>query len=74
MSSLVIGLKPLSQRITVPSLDPVAYPSLLPCMVNIAPCNDSTFTNMEIIINIQILNTSFIHFLWHQLRESGNSL
>ena len=37
MSSFVIGLKSLSHRITVPSFDPVAYPSLLLCIVKIAP-------------------------------------
>lgn len=37
MSSFVMGLKSLSQRITVPSFDPVAYPSLLLCIVKIAP-------------------------------------
>ena len=42
MSNLVIGLKSLSHRITVPSLDPVAYPSLLPCIVNTAPYNETT--------------------------------
>lgn len=42
MSNLVIGLKSLSHRITLPSLDPVAYPSLLPCIVNTAPYNETT--------------------------------
>ena len=36
ISNLVIGLKSLSHKMTVPSFDPVAKPSSFPCIVNIA--------------------------------------
>lgn len=40
ISNLVIGLKSLSHKMTVPSFDPVAKPSSFPCTVNIAAYRD----------------------------------
>ena len=51
MSSFVMGLKSLSHKITVPSFDPVAYPSLLLCIVKIAPlkkCKQNLLSNIQI--------------------------
>ena len=51
MSSFVMGLKSLSHKITVPSFDPVAYPSLLLCIVKIAPlkkCKQNLLSNVQV--------------------------